>query len=711
MASHLCSSQSSLFHDRHSLLTSFSSSSSLFHFEVINVAFSPKRFTLQSKTFPHPNTHAPQQDTDSHDPDANSPSLRKNRIWVNPNSLRATQLLKKSSNARFSSLARLAESLDSCNFSEQPVSTILKSLGDKVSQRDAVHILDKMVNPENAPFVLEYFLNMIEPTRDEEVVILYNVTLKVFRKYRNFEGAEKLFDEMLQRGVKPDNITFSTVINCARMSGLPQKAVELFEKMPGFGCEPDGITCSAMVYAYAVTDNFDMALNLYARAKAEKWRLEAVTFSALIKMFGVLRNYDECLNVYYEMKVRGMKPNVVTYNTLLGGMLRAEKPWQAKIIHKEMKSYEVSPDLITYAYLLRIYAKGQYSDDALGVYEEMKGNKMNLSVDLYNVLLAMCADAGCIDEAVEIFEDMKSSRTCQPDSRTFSSLITVFACAGKVSEAEGMLDEMIQSGFRPTIFVMTSLAKCYGTAKRTEDVVKIFKQLLDLGITPDDRFCCCLLNVMTQISKDELGKITDCIEKANTKLGSVVRYLVEKQESGIDFRKEASELLNSTDAEVKKPLCNCLIDLCVYLNVLNIARELLDLGMSLEIYIDIQSRTQNQWSLHLKKLSVGAAMTALHVWLNDLSKALELGDDFPPLLGINTGQGKHKYSENGLASVFGSHLKELNAPFHEAPNKAGWFLGSKEAAKSWLESRGSTESIADLNSQVSGVPTMALQYQ
>ncbi|KAJ1387498.1 Smr domain [Sesbania bispinosa] len=90
-------------------------------------------------------------------------------------------------------------------------------------------------------------------------------------------------------------------------------------------------------------------------------------------------------------------------------------------------------------------------------------------------------------------------------------------------------------------------------------------------------------------------------------------------------------------------------------------------------------------------LSLGAALTALHVWINDLSKALASGEDLPPVLGINTGNGKHKYTEKGLASVFESHLKELNSPFHEAPDKAGWFLTTREAVKSWLESMGSSE--------------------
>jgi hypothetical protein len=124
------------------------------------------------------------------------------------------------------------------------------------------------------------------------------------------------------------------------------------------------------------------------------------------------------------------------------------------------------------------------------------------------------------------------------------------------------------------------------------------------------------------------------------------------------------------------------------------ACELLDHGLTLGIYTDIQSKTSTQWSLNLKSLSSGAALTALHVWINDLSKALEAGEQLPPLLGINTGHGKHKYSEKGLANVFESHLKELNAPFHEAPDKVGWFLTTKVAAESWLESRKLADAVA-----------------
>ncbi|XP_061344350.1 pentatricopeptide repeat-containing protein At4g16390, chloroplastic-like [Gastrolobium bilobum] len=705
----LCSSPSSGFHECKSITTtSISFSYSSRNFILPNFPSSSYKFCSQSKTLTHLSLQDSivLEDAKLEDPDAKSSSLSKTHIWVNPRSPRGKLLLKKINDGS-SPLVKLAKSMDSCDPSEQHVSEILKGLGDKVLESDAVGILDNMVNPDTALLAVEYFKRKIKPTKH---VILYNVTLKLFRKIGDFEGAEKLFDEMLQSGVKPNLITFSTIISCAATCSLPHEAVRWFEKMPSFGCEPDNNLSSSMIYAYARIGNVDVALNLYDRAKREKWHVDRVAFSTLIKMYGMSGNYDGCLNVYKDMKVLGGKPNMVTYNTLLYAMARAKRARQAKTIYEEMIKNGFSPNWATYAALLQAYCRARCSEDALSVYKEMKEKGKDMTTVLYNLLFDMCADVGFADKGVEIFEDMKSSWTCRPDRITYSSLINMYSCIGKVSEAEAMLNEMINCGFEPNIFVLTSLVQMYGKAKRTDDVVKIFNQLLDLGISPDDRFCDCLLNVMTQIPKEELGKITDCIEKANPKVGSLVRYFVEEREGDGDFRKEASELFKSIDDDVKKSFCNCLIDLCINSNVPNRALDLLDLGLKLGIYTDIQSRSQTKWSLHLKKLSFGAALTALHAWINDLSKAVESGEELPTVLEINTGHGKHKFSNKGFASVFESHLKELNAPFHEATDKPGWFFTTNVAAKSWLQSRSSTEIVVGSNSSILGVPRMTLPH-
>ncbi|GAV59855.1 PPR domain-containing protein/PPR_1 domain-containing protein/PPR_2 domain-containing protein/PPR_3 domain-containing protein [Cephalotus follicularis] len=701
MAYH-CSSPppSSLFHDRLPLCNSLSSSPILkpktfTHSLNLNSLSFHSKTTLQiahvSLQGPIPLETQNQNPTKDSIPDRETGSSSKHYIWVNPKSPRASQLRQRSYDSRYASLVKKAESLDNCNPKEDDVYGILSGLGDNLLEQDAVVIINNMTNPETALLSLKYFQKKSKFHRE---VVLYNVTMKVFRKCKDLERAEKLFDEMLDRGVKPDIITFSTIISCARISGFPEKAVEWFEKMPSYGCEPDEVTNSAMIDAYGRAGNVDMALSLYDRARTEKWRIDPLTFSTLIKMYVVSGNYDGCLNVYEEMKALGVKPNIVIYNSLIDAMGRAKRPWQAKNIYKEMTDNGFTANWATYAALLRAYGRARHGDDALDVYKEMKEKGMELNLVLYNTMLSMCADVGYIDEAFEIFNDFKYSRTCKPDSWTFSSLITIYSCSGKVSEAEAMLNEMLDAGFEPNIFVLTSIIQCYGKAQRTDDVVRTFNRLLDLGIIPDERFCGCLLNVMTQTPKEDLGKLSECIEKANSKLGNMVKLLVENLGSEGNFKEEASELFDSISADVKKAYCNCLIDLCVNLNLLDCACELLDLGLKLGIYKDIQSRSPTQWSLHLKSLSLGAALTALHVWINDLSKALISGEELPPLLGINTGHGKHKFSEKGLAVIFESHLKELNAPFHEAPDKVGWFLTTKTAAKSWLDSRSSPELLA-----------------
>ncbi|CAJ2658202.1 unnamed protein product [Trifolium pratense] len=213
-----------------------------------------------------------------------------------------------------------------------------------------------------------------------------------------------------------------------------------------------------------------------------------------------------------------------------------------------------------------------------------------------------------------------------------------------------MLNEMMNSGFEPNILVLTSLAGCYGKEKQTDDVVRILNQFL---------------YVVTQIRKQEHGKITDCIEKGNQKLGFVVRYLMEERDGNENCRKEASELFNSIeDKLIKTSLWNHLIDLCVNLEVPNRTCDLLNLGLTLDIYTNMQNRSPTMWSLSVKRLS---------------------GEELPPVLGIYTG------NENSLLSVIEPYLIEHNAPFQKNNDMAGRFDKTSEAVKSWLQSRGSSD--------------------
>ncbi|KAF6137008.1 hypothetical protein GIB67_030772 [Kingdonia uniflora] len=292
---------------------------------------------------------------------------------------------------------------------------------------------------------------------------------------------------MPERGVKPDNVTFLTIISCARVLSLPLNAIEWFEKMPKFGCQPDVVTYSIIIDAYGRTGNF-----------------------------------DEALNVYEEMKALGVK----------------EKGFV--------------PSWATYASLWRAYGRAQYGEDAMNVYKEMKEKGLEMNVVLYNTLLAMCADMGYTDEV-------------------------------------------------------------------TDDVVRVFDRHHDLGITPGDQFCGCLLNVMTQTPKEELGKLIGCIESVNSKLGSLVKHLVEEESNNGVLRQEAG-LLFDVISKDKKPVADAKM----------IEEELLPQSEADKIDTMLQELKFHKRSFESGVDSV-SAIAASHLWqlvvvradLNGLLKALK----------------------------------------------------------------------------------------
>ncbi|GAB2210641.1 hypothetical protein Drorol1_Dr00015916 [Drosera rotundifolia] len=221
---------------------------------------------------------------------------------------------------------------------------------------------------------------------------------------------------------------------------------------------------------------------------------------------------------------------------------------------------------------------------------------------------------------------------------TFIAMIGVCFSTGHAARIETLLNEMLEAGFKPDIFALTSVLKCYGNANRTDDVERTFDRVLELGFTPDEKFCAFLLFLMVQTPKQGLTRLVDCLEKANPKLGIVVKPLVEGEDIEGQFREVASELINATGASFRREINNCLIDLCVNLNLKEQARDVLDIALSQGIYTNIQSKTQFSGSLRLKSLSVGAALTASQIWISDLSNALEKGKELPQFLKSTWGK-------------------------------------------------------------------------
>lgn len=617
-------------------------------------------------------------------------------VWVNPTKSRPSVLnLQRHKRADYSfnpqirELKLFARRLDECESTESAFLTVVGEIPYPPTRDNALLVLNSLRRWQKSIL----FFNWVKTQNLFRVdTIFYNVAMKALRYGRQFQVIEGLASEMIDNGVVLDNITYSTIITCAKKCNLFDKAVEWFERMYKTGLMPDEVTYSAVLDLYSKLGKVEEVMSLYQRARASGWKPDPIAFAVLAKMFGDAGDYDGIQYVLQEMRSLDVNPNLKVYNALLEATGRAGKPGLARSLFEEMVASGIAPDAKTLTALVKIYGKARWARDSLDLWERMKANGWQMDFILCNTLLNMCADLGLEVEAERLFEDMKKSINCRPDSWSYTAMINLYSSEGKADNAMQLFEEMSQLGVELNVMGCTCLIQCLGRAKRIDDLVRVFKFSIESGVTPDDRLCGCLLSVAAYCENEDLDKVISCLQQSNPSLASFVK-LLEEEKNGIEMIKEEfKSILNNTAVDARRPFCNCLIDICRKRNLEKRAHELLYLGTVYGLYNGLHSKTREEWRLNVRSLSVGAAETAFEEWVETLSKIVERQEALPELLTASAGAGMHKHSQ-GLAHVLGSHVRKLSAPFRPSEEKVGLFVATRDELVTWVQSRDSSLSV------------------
>ncbi|KAG2408473.1 hypothetical protein LR48_Vigan01g203200 [Vigna angularis] len=618
--------------------------------------------------------------------------------WVNPTKAKRNVLSSErqkratySYSPQLKDLKRFVQKLNECGSSEDEFLPSLEDIPRPLTRENVLLILNTLKPWQKT----RLFLNWIKTQNLLPMeTIFYNVTMKSLRFGKQFALIEELAHQMIDTGVPLDNITYSTIISCAKKCNLFHKAVQWFEMMYKTGLMPDEVTYSAILDVYARLGKVEEVISLYERGRASGWKPDPITFSVLGKMFGEAGDYDGIRYVFQEMESVGVQPNLVVYNTLLEAMGKAGKPGFARGLFEEMIESGVVPNEKTLTAVIKIYGKARWSRDALELWQRMKENDWPMDFILYNTLLNMCADVGLVEEAETLFRDMKQSAHCKPDSWSYTAMLNIYGSQGDVDKAMKLFEEMSKSGVELNVMGFTCLIQCLGRAMEFDDLVRVFYSSVERGIKPDDRLCGCLLSVvsLSQGNKDE-EKVLACLQQANPKLVAFIQLIEDEKTSFETVKEEFKGIMNSAVVEVRRPFCNCLIDICRNKDLLERAHELLYLGTLYGLYPSLHHKTDEEWCLDVRSLSVGAALTALEEWMWTLTKIVKREETLPELFLAQTGTGAHKFAQ-GLHISFSSHLRKLAVPFRQSEEKVGCFSATREDLISWVQSNSTAAATA-----------------
>ncbi|KAK9269693.1 hypothetical protein L1049_001471 [Liquidambar formosana] len=149
---------------------------------------------------------------------------------------------------------------------------------------------------------------------------------------------------MEEFGVKPDVITFSTIMNAWSSAGLMDKCQEIFNDMVKASIEPDIHAFSILAKGYVRTGNPEKAESLLSSMGRSGVHPNVVIFTTIISGWCSAGKMDYAMRVYEKMCGMGISPNLKTFETLIWGYGEAKQPWKAEEFLQIMEDKGVFPE-------------------------------------------------------------------------------------------------------------------------------------------------------------------------------------------------------------------------------------------------------------------------------------------------------------------------------------------------------------------------------
>ena len=195
------------------------------------------------------------------------------------------------------------------------------------------------------------------------------------------EQADLLLEQMAEAGVRPNVVTYNTLINKHQESGQLHRANALLEGMRASGVRPD-----------------------------------VVTYSSLIDGLSRSLRHRQAERLWSQMRELGIQPDAVTYNIVVQMYCRTHRLQDARRTITDMAARNLAPTAATYSPLIAAYGKEGDLHALIHLLHEMHEKKVMLDERAFQAVISAVAAQGLLPAAAALSAEAASVRTTTAES-------------------------------------------------------------------------------------------------------------------------------------------------------------------------------------------------------------------------------------------------------------------------------------------------------
>ena len=357
------------------------------------------------------------------------------------------------------------------------------------------------------------------------------VATRLIDKYINvstsssMEDAQKVFDILLER----DNFLWNLLLQGYSKYGPLNSALRSFIQMRVSGFPLDEYTFPFMLKACGGAKEINMGMAIHGQTIKSGYASDLFVGNALVAFYGKCQQVSSSRKVFDEMPQK----DIVSWNSMISVYVANDLPCEAlKLFHLILNVETVSPDRTT----------------------------------LVSILPA-CAQLSAVKEGLCIHSCIVKS-CMKLDAVLGSGLISLYANIGRLKTATLIFDRVPDKN----IVIWNTMIKAYGTHGHADEALKLFYQLVDAGLSPDDMIFLCLLSACSHAGMISEGlSLFKKMEKYGVKRNHLHYACVVDLYSRAGLIDKALEIVRTMPVQAEKDAYGALLGACRIHNNIEIA--------------------------------------------------------------------------------------------------------------------------------------------
>lgn len=202
---------------------------------------------------------------------------------------------------------------------------------------------------------------------------VYNAMLSVHGRHGQWHKLEALIDRMHQKGCEPDIFTFNIIANARMKSGLqPGMASSLLHQIRSAGLRPDAVTYNTLIGACITNQSFVEAREIFQEMKQNGCEPDLWTYNTMISVYRRSGLDKAAGEVLADLQSSGLAPDAITSSLFRYESVKNDRLKDATGSVDKMVAAIDSNGEVIHISMNEILDKERQQEEAPGLYDQMR---------------------------------------------------------------------------------------------------------------------------------------------------------------------------------------------------------------------------------------------------------------------------------------------------------------------------------------------------